>query len=293
MYLRDLVDHYSQDLILNQQNYLHDIPSVRDKIETARPKIFNFDYPFFDEAKRKEFETHFIRKFYMSEIGFETEYLWQFNLENWLVINMPYWNKMFESELIEFDPIENVSVHTVADKTNNQKIVDKTTDNQSLTNETIGNAQTNQDYQDNAQSDTNGTSTSDDTSFDRALKSDTPDSRLAITTNDGAGVIQYASEIKENTHTGSNNERTTGHGESSADGLSHSNQDTKVNTDQAVDRSVDYGRDKDDTENKTEWKHGKQGDKTYSEMLTEYRDTFLRIEKLIFDEMKILFMALY
>ena len=38
---------------------------------------------------------------------------------------------------------------------------------------------------------------------------------------------------------------------------------------------------------------GKIGVQTYSKMLTEYRETFLRIEKNIFDEMNVLFMLVY
>jgi hypothetical protein len=42
-----------------------------------------------------------------------------------------------------------------------------------------------------------------------------------------------------------------------------------------------------------ESKVGKTGDQSYSKMLNEYRDTFLRIEKMIFKEMNELFMLVY
>nr|prf protein p11,lower collar [Bacillus phage phi29] len=67
--------------------------STAEKIEKGRPKLFDFNYPIFDESYRTIFETHFIRNFYMREIGFETEGLFKFHLETWLMINMPYFNK--------------------------------------------------------------------------------------------------------------------------------------------------------------------------------------------------------
>ena len=84
--------------------------STRDKIEQGRTKLFDFEYPIFDETYKKVFETNFIRRFYMTEIGFETEGLFKFHLETWLLINMPYWNKMFESELLQFDPLTNAKM---------------------------------------------------------------------------------------------------------------------------------------------------------------------------------------
>src|SRR5213595_3196529 len=98
MELKDYIEQVTQDVATH---------STRDRIEIGRPKLFDFDYPIFDPAYKNVFETHFIRNFYMREIGFETEGLFKFYLENWLSVNMPYFNKLFESELIAFDPLTN------------------------------------------------------------------------------------------------------------------------------------------------------------------------------------------
>lgn len=109
MELREMVEHYSQ---------FDDKLSHNEKIAIAREKIFDFNYPIFDENYRNVFETNFIRNFYMREIGFETEGLFKFQLETWLLINMPYYNKLFESELIEFNPLESYSLKTTYQKKN-------------------------------------------------------------------------------------------------------------------------------------------------------------------------------
>jgi len=60
MQLRDIIDQTTMNQTL----------STRDRIEQGRLKLFDFDYPLFDESYKKVWETNFIRKFYMREIGF-------------------------------------------------------------------------------------------------------------------------------------------------------------------------------------------------------------------------------
>jgi hypothetical protein len=249
--LKEIVDLYALDGASN----------LRDKIELARTKIFDFDYSFYDEEKRKDFETDFIRNFFMREIGFETEELWKFHLENYLRINMGYWNKMFESEMITFDPLTNTKLDLTHNKTNDQT--------SSTNSETKGSS--------------NGTSTQSnngsltENDFHRHLESDTPDSRLTITANNGQGVIEYANQINEDTD--NKTETTTNTGNAS------SNETTDVTNTGSLTNH--------ETENESKHHEGKIGDQTYSKMLQEYRDTFLRIEKQMFHEMNQLFMLIY
>lgn len=79
--------------------------NVDECIELARKKIFNFDYPFYDENYRSVFEHKFLKHFYMREIGLETVGLWKLKLNIKLNDIMRYYNRLYESELIEFNPI--------------------------------------------------------------------------------------------------------------------------------------------------------------------------------------------
>jgi hypothetical protein len=235
--------------------------SVRERIETGRPKLFDFQYPFFDADYKSVFETNFIRKFYTREIGFETEGLFKFQLESWLLINMPYFNKLFESELLKFDPLMNSSMETTSTRNvDKDEQVDLTTN----TDATSTNKQN-----------INGTQT--DNTFNRQLENNTPDTRLAITTADGRGVIEYASSIKEGTL---NNETNT---ESNMDGSSTDSRDISGNTTTDITELETY------VQNRV----GKTGSMSYSKMLQEYRESFLRIENKIFEEMQQLFMLVY
>lgn len=287
--------------------------STRERIEKGRTKLFDFDYPIFDENYRKVFETHFIRNFYMREIGFETEGLFKFQLETWLIINMPYWNKMFQSELIKFDPLKNVDVTRDYNrkKDRNQNDVRDITQN----NVTDGNSHSvdKQDMTSDSKTDQTHAETSSgqkdesgsvtDDNFSRDIKADTPDTRLALTTEDGEGILEYASQIEEDTE---NNKRsttgkqttsgkvdsidkstsnTTANSNATGDTTTHSQSDTKQND--------KYDSEINDIEDYIAHEIGKIGTETYQEMIQKYRDILIRIENMIFNEMQQLFMLVY
>jgi hypothetical protein len=234
-----------------------DATSLNDQIEKGRQAIFNFDYPIFDEQYRKIFETHFIRQFYMREIGFETEERFLFELESWLNLHMPYYNKLFESELIEFDPLSNTKLDVTHNRQND-------TNQSSTANGTSNNSGT---------SENQSNQTSDN--FNRQLESNNPDSRLSITTNDGEGVIEYASQIEENTQ----NNKLNADGSTSVRSQTDDTQTVKND----VNSIEDY------IENRS----GKVGSQSFSSMLKEYRSSMIRVEKTIFEEMQPLFMLVY
>ena len=82
--------------------------SVNQTIANSRGKLFDFTYPIFDEDYRIPLETKIIKHFYTREIGFETYGLFKLKLDTKMNEIMPYYNKMYESALIEFDPIADV-----------------------------------------------------------------------------------------------------------------------------------------------------------------------------------------
>lgn len=235
--------------------------SHSERIEKGRKYLFDFDYPIFSEAYRKEFETHFIRNFYTREIGSETEELFKFRLETWLQINMPYYNRLFESELIDYDPLTNTHWETSHQK--NQK--------SSMTGEGQTDAQTDQ----TSSVDTTGQRTNDD--FTRNIFSDTPDSRLTLTTKDGEGVLEYATNITEENI--NNSEKTSG----SSDSTGHS-EGTQTSS---------VSEDRNGSEDFEQVTKGKIGSETYAEMIVKHRDSFIRIEQQLFNEMERLFMLVY
>lgn len=81
-------------------------------IESARSKIFDFNYPIFDEAYRGVLETKILKHYYMREIGLETVGLWKHYLDMKMNEIMPYYNQLYKSELLNFNPLYDVDIIT-------------------------------------------------------------------------------------------------------------------------------------------------------------------------------------
>ena len=157
-----------------------DVPSI---IEGARSKIFSFDYPIFDSAYKSVIETKIIKHYYTREIAHESVGLWLLRLDATMNEIMPYYNQLYKSELIKFDPMQDTDLTK-----------DHTKDNS-------GNSQTDDDY----------TGTRDRTSEEWNKFHDTPQSGINFQQlADG----QYMTDVRHITDTENitdNNERDIEH----------------------------------------------------------------------------------
>lgn len=108
--------------------------SVDTIIGKAIPKIFDFDFPIFDESYRVELETKILKHFYTREIGAETVGLWKMWLNTTMNEIMPEMNKYYESTLFEYNPLYATDIQTKRNRTTkgeNQNISSSTTDTES------------------------------------------------------------------------------------------------------------------------------------------------------------------
>lgn len=85
-----------------------DEDSVDSIVTRAAPKIFDFDFPLFDETYRLGLEKKILKAYYTREIGEETVGLWKLRLESRLNLMMPKYNQLYESARITFDPFYDV-----------------------------------------------------------------------------------------------------------------------------------------------------------------------------------------
>lgn len=111
--------------------------AIGDILQTAAPKIFNFDFPIFDESYRLPLEIKILRHYYTREISEETVGLWKLRLQDKLNLIMPYYNQLYESELIKFNPLYDTDLTTDYEKENEQN------EEKELTGEETGNSTTN------------------------------------------------------------------------------------------------------------------------------------------------------
>ena len=95
---------------------------VDEITEKARLKIFDFDYPIFDPAYKPTLENKILQHYYTQEIGLETVGLWKLKLRAKMREIMPYYNQLYKSELLKFDPFINTDYtderETVGTETN-------------------------------------------------------------------------------------------------------------------------------------------------------------------------------
>ena len=77
---------------------------VSDIIGKSWDKVFDFDFPIFDEEYRSVLCKKILMHYYTREIGLETVGLWKLKLETLMNEIMPYYNQMYKSTLHDFDP---------------------------------------------------------------------------------------------------------------------------------------------------------------------------------------------
>lgn len=178
-------------------------------------KIFNFNYPIFDEEYREYLENKIIRHFYFREIGFETVGRFLFELETKLNEIMPYYNKLYESSLLEFDPLINYQV-----KETQTRVV-------------VANGVTNE----------RGNS--------KNLFSDTPQGRIDFTDSNHVTSITQDDNSLSSENNGESNETFT--------------------------RTME----------------GNIGVQTFSQLLNDYRSTFINVDMMVMNELNELFIRVY
>lgn len=84
--------------------------AIKEIIEKARPIIFAFHYPIFDEAYKPVIETKILKHYYTREICCETYGRWKLFLDAKMNEIMPYYNQLYKSELLEFNPLYDTDI---------------------------------------------------------------------------------------------------------------------------------------------------------------------------------------
>lgn len=256
-------------------------------INTARPLIFNFTYPFFTDAPeviqqhpelegyKQCLETKILKHYYMREIGFETYGLFKLALDSKLNEIMPYYNKLYLSELLSYDPLTNVDGY----ETNNRS---KSGENENTSSGTSESHTTGSTHDEGTTDKTTNTSTTESGETHTTDKiHDTPQNNV------GGTADNYLSQVnKSDTEASSTTaSETTEHGTSESDGTSQS--DTTGET------TGNSNGNFSETEDATRHIYGKHPGTDYADLVTKYRDTFLNIDMQIIDSLGDLFFYLW
>lgn len=292
--VRYICEHFSG---LNESVGYNDVEQV---IKNCLAKVFDFNFPIFDESYRQVLETKILRHYYTREIGLETVGLWKLKLNTKLNEIMPFYNQLYKSELIEFNPLYDVEL------TRERKIEGtgtKDTEN--------GESRDGENHANTSQSNTNmvtengvdnstvnrtvdGTQNQNTSGSGTNMYSDTPQG--AITDLQAGKYLTNATvDSATNTFGGASHDSTSQ--------TSNNNRNNETNTDGSTDSSNngDYSSSMDgysnttlsNTEDYLEHVIGSNGGESFSKRLNDYRETFINIDMMIINELEELFFGLW
>ncbi len=259
-------------------------------LNTAAPRIFNFDYPIFDENYRIPLEKKILRHFYTREICEETVGLWKLRLWDKLSIVMPYFNQLYESALIKVEPFIGV------DYTRSGNNTGQTTGRETGT--TTGNAntsnsraiKTNDNSSKTANNSRNSNENGNNSGTSWNLYSDTPQGSIQhidVTNN------EYLTNATKDTS--NNNFQTSTQGTESTN--ERGNRDVLSNeSGSATSRNSEERTNDSITNNTSQYVErivGMMQGKSQSELIKEFRETFLNIDAMVIKELEPLFFHLW
>lgn len=263
------------------------VDNVNSIINTAAPLLFNFDFPIFDESYRLPLEAKILRHYYTREICEETVGLWKLRLQDKLNMIMPYYNQLYRSELLKFNPLYDVDITTERNKTNeseaNKTVAGEIATTISDTKNKTDNRTTN--YTDNV---TSG-ETTDGTGWE--LYSDTPQGGVAGINGSIESIENnyYLTNATKNTNdidktatsNGQHNETNSVEINENTSKINNSTNNTQTNSDIT------------DTETYIEHITGKKSSISYAKMLQDFRKTFINIDLMLIEDLSGLFFGLW
>lgn len=236
---------------LSESEGADNVDSILDKCWN---KVFNFDFPIFDENYRQVLCRKILKHYYTREIAHETVGRWKLALNAKLNEIMPYYNQLYKSELLEFNPFYDVDLT-------------RSREGSGTSNRTSNNTETNSGTSKNVSS---GSGTSNTNTLNRF--SDTPQNSM-----DTQGI---ADSVPLTTVTKVNEDNTTTN--ESTDTLTRNDTKTGNGTENI-----------NNTDKYIETVKGKQGTENYSSLLKKFRETFLNIDMMIIDDCSDCFFTLW
>lgn len=265
--------------------------SIDKTIQNSWNKIFN-NFPIFDENYRESLCTKIIMHYYTREICEETVGLWKLRLATRMNEIMPFYNQLYLSTQEKFDIFEDVNVITQHTNTKKETASDNDSGTDNIKFSQTDSATHHQTDADNSTSKTDGTNTTTATTTGKETNaySDTPQGAL---TNIETMNYLTNGRIIDNNDTSNGSDKFT-QNITNTDSKTTDSTDTKTienNTSKTTGNKRD--RKMDHTDKLYESVKGKTAGKTYSEMLLEYRETFLNIDAQVIAELDNLFMLIW
>ena len=253
---------------------------VDEVLSKSWNKVVTSKFAIFDEAYREKLVSKVLKHYYLREIGTETVGVWMLWMNTKFEEIMPYYNQLYESAKLEFEPFYDVDYtrrsqrdvteteHGSYENKGQTESSGSSTDTGKTSNSRVGK--------------TSEVGSSNETSKD--LYSDTPQG--ALTGVDNETYLTNARKITENGNNQTDvDETVTDTGTSEVKGTTSQTINSTLNNTNA--KTGEKG------DSFSEGVRGKMGSASYSKMLIEYRDTFINIDMMVINEFKDLFFGLW
>ena len=255
--------------------------TISQRITAAAPKIFNFNYPIWNESYKTTLETKILKHYFIKEIGMETVGLWKLYLEERMNLIMPYYNQLYETATKNYDYLSDVnsSETYTANKTNKETADFTLTGNLTGSTTNIGKDTINS----TSKTTDNGSRDSDTTINNKNLESDLPQANYVN--------LDYGTNLVESEQTEALHDTTNNVSNFAADSTTDRNNTTNASQDtsQTAKNIVDGNAD----ETYTRTRKGAFGGKSLTELMMEYRQSIINIDNMIINELSDLFMLIY
>ena len=267
---------------------------IDEVIAEAKDQIFE-EYPIFDEEYRSVLNTKILRHYYTREICAETVGLWKLWLNNKMNEIMPYYNELYRSALLEFNPLNDVNITTTRSINNSGNDSGNTTktatDNRQRTRDVTEEVEGT--VENDVSSNTNTETDSNTTSKQISRYSDTPQGGLNGLNLDANNM--YLTNATINDESGSSHSETDGQTVTSNDTTENRTitTDEDVTDTNSLNELGSHTGQFSNTSQYIETVAGKRGGVTYSAMLAEFRKTLINIDEMIIKELADLFFKLY
>lgn len=275
--------------------------NVNEILQACHSNVFNFDYPIFDEEYREVLECKILRHYYTREICAETVGLWKLFLEARLNEIMPYYNKLYESELLEYNPLYDTDYTRNMDR-------DGTEDTTTNKAEVVTHSGTITDAGTRANTRTNNlTATSRDSGADsKASTSADKNDHWDYYSDTPQGTVQNLADLRYLTN--ARHITDDGTGSTASENITYGKVNTLTNTGTVGDSgtvgntrtlnhsdgsNISGAKEVATTDDYIEHVIGKMPGQSMAKMVIEFRNTFLNIDKMIIDELADLFMGLW
>lgn len=283
--VKDILQSYSFPDVIP-----HDEPwkslSVDEIIQNGKDKFFDFTFPWYAEDKTglDDFKNLFLRKNYMKQIGQETTAQFKLYVQARLMEKMSLYKQLYESTLLEYDPLINRKLTTTTTESENEER-GKESENIVSTTATGTTEENNNSNRSGTSVDQRNSEASMSTETNnQSVHSENPEITMANK--------DYASSMdrERKAESGNGNENVEGNKTVNDNATEHNTSDSNASSHETGNLSENENREINKKGNETI--EGFYGD-SQADAILKYRETILNLNEMICNDMNDLFLGYY